>query len=259
VRHSDTAYRIARFDRARVMFVDGQADLAAAAYEAFVDGVDRTLAALALPADFPHANLFLAPSRTEFDRLVAHITSTPTAAWRVGQPLGHDLVLLSPAAYPADASPGWLGPDGLHDPAMVARLVVHEAVHMVEERFSPRPAMENRPLWWSEGLAVLISQQHRHDRDLRERLEADLGADAIPSLEDLRGGPVYTWAWAAVDRLIRSVGVSAVRDLITDTDGADILVILGLERERFDREWRAHAVTEARRILAEPRDSDLAG
>jgi hypothetical protein len=249
VRRSGVDYRMAHFDRARVLFAPGQSGLAETTYDAYLGGVARALKWMALPDEFPFANLYLAPSRVEFDLLVAHITRTPTDPWRVGQPLGLDLCLLSPDAYPADAAPAWLGSDGLCDSGMYARLVAHETVHMVEEFHSPREAMENRPMWWSEGLAVLISEQHRIDHDVRDHLRADLDAGTLPEIEELHGGPAYTWAWAVVDCLRRTVGRKKVTELITGTDGGDILGLLGVDRERFDPQWRDHAMTEARAIL----------
>jgi hypothetical protein len=182
MRRSEAEFRVAFFERARVLFVAGQAHLAEPTYEAFLEGLRGAIAYLPLPERVPFANLFLLPSRDEFDRFVGHITSTPTHASRVGQSRGQDIYLLSPAAYTTDAAPNWRGPDGQADLGMFRRLVAHETVHLVEEALSPREAMEVRPGWWSEGLAVRISNQHRLDADVRDHMRADLEAGGrLPS------------------------------------------------------------------------------
>ena len=249
MRRSDTDYRVAHLDRARVFHAPHDADLVGVTHTAFSTGLSRVLDYLGVTDEFPLANLFLLPDRAEFDRFVAHLTPTPTTPGRVGQPQGHDLYLLSPTAYPTDASPAWLGPDGRCDMAMYARLIAHEAVHMAEEHLSPREAMENRPAWWSEGLAVLLSEQHRYDHDVLEHMRTDLEASVLPTLDEMVGGPAYTWAWAPVDCTLRNLDREKVVAMITGTSGADILELLGLERERFGRDWRSHATAEARAIL----------
>ena len=80
MRRSEIDYRVAHFDRARVLFAPRQGDLAARTYEMFLDGLARTLAFLGLADEFPFANVILAPNRAEFDRFVAHLTTMPTGA-----------------------------------------------------------------------------------------------------------------------------------------------------------------------------------
>jgi hypothetical protein len=250
MRRSEAEFRVAFFERARVLFVAGQAHLAEPTYEAFLEGLRGAIAYLPLPERVPFANLFLLPSRDEFDRFVGHITSTPTHASRVGQSRGQDIYLLSPAAYTTDAAPNWRGPDGQADLGTFRRLVAHETVHLVEEALSPREAMEVRPGWWSEGLAVRISNQHRLDADVRDHMRADLEAGGPPPLAGLRGGPVYTWAWAAVEFLRRSVGPERLVALVTDTADEDVLGALGVDPETFEPGWRSLAVEEATKIVS---------
>ncbi|MFC1705878.1 hypothetical protein ACFL59_03535, partial [Planctomycetota bacterium] len=133
-------YRIAHRGLLRILYADRDCDVVEPTAAGMRTAVRTVQDRLGVALDLPLFNVFIAPNRAEYDRLVAHLTSTPTRPSRVGQPQGHDLYLLSPTAWPTEAVPELLGEDGRYDPAIYLRLLVHETVHMVEEDISPRDA-----------------------------------------------------------------------------------------------------------------------
>jgi hypothetical protein len=253
VRQANDPLQVDHRTRGRILHVARDHGLAETTYAAWCRGVALTCEFLGVADVIPFANLFLLPDREAFDRFVGHLTPTPTAKGRVGQAQGHDLYLLSPSAYPSDASGALLGPDGRFDPAMYDRLVVHEAVHMVEEHLSPPGAMEVRPAWWSEGLAVLISEQYRLDHDVLEHLRADLAGGTLPTLESMTGAHAYTWAWTIIDFLRRERGMAWIADRIVNGCSEDVLDLPARESAPFARAWREYAPEAAQAVLAAAR------
>ena len=190
-------FNIGYFKDARVVFCDKDSNVVDETYKSAIAGARAALRRFGLKPVFPLINIFIAPGRKEYDKLVAHLTRTPTDKWRIGQTQGHDLYLISPNAYPKDVSISYLGPDGTCDRAMYRSCVAHELVHIMEEYFSPKGVMELRPQWWSEGLAVYLTGQYR-DRITSKYRKQDLAAGRLPGINELKGPPAYIWGWSLV-------------------------------------------------------------
>jgi len=107
---------------------------------------------------FPKVTVVLVPDRNEFDRLVRELLGVqievPSNPARIAQPQRTDMVVLSPSAYKNHSVFKYI-PDNF------GRLLIHELVHMVEEHLTPD--VETSPRWWSEGLAVYLSEQWRYE------------------------------------------------------------------------------------------------
>jgi len=202
-----------------------------------LNGIRKGLRFLMLPPEFPLINIFIAPDRKEYDKLVAHLTKTPTSKGRLGQPQGHDLYLISPNAWPADVHPDYLTADGVCDKKVYRQFIEHEIVHMIEEYYSPKGAMELRPRWWSEGLAVYATGQYK-DRLTRKYLKEDLAAGRFPAITELKGRDVYVWGWSLVRCLEKRLGRQALKKVMVSSCTQDVLGVLNLPKKKFEREWQ---------------------
>ena len=123
---------------ARVVFCDRDEDVVGITYRNVIQGIRNILQFFSLKPGFPLVNIFVAPNRKEYDKLVAHLSKTPTAKGRVGQTQGHDLYIVSPHAWPSDAHSDYLKPNGSFDRTFYRQFLEHEIVHMVEESSSPK-------------------------------------------------------------------------------------------------------------------------
>ena len=235
-------YNIGYFTGARVIYRDQDADAVAPAYKYAMAGLRKGLRFFGLPREFPLINLFIAPDRKEYDRLVAHLAKTPTNKGRLGQPQGHDLYLISPNAWPADVHPDYLTADGVCDKKVYRQFIEHELIHMIEEYSSPKGAMEIRPRWWSEGLAVYATGQYK-DRLTRKCLKEDLAAGRFPAITELKGRDAYVWGWSLVRCIEKLLGRQALKKVMVSSCTQDILGVLNLPKKKFEREWR-HAMQD---------------
>jgi len=234
---ADKKYNIRQLETARVIFTDADAGVVGETYAAAVPAVKSVLRFLGVKTEFPLINIFIAPSRKEYDKLVAHLTRIPTNKGRLGQPQGHDFYLVSPNAYAKDVSPNYCRPDGACDKGMYKLFIKHEIVHMVEELISPRDAMEVRPQWWSDGLAVYVTGQYR-DRVTTKYMKADRAAGKIPGLDELKGGPAYTWGWSVVRYIDKRFGRKKILEIMRNTCDADIPGLLKLSKKTLERAWQ---------------------
>ena len=148
-----------------------------------------------------------------------------------------DLVVLSPRAYEPDAFH--------HSPAGYKRLLVHEAVHMVEEYLSPN--IEALPRWWSEGLATYLSGQWKAEDRERAEVVQGIQAGVIPALAEMRGGAgasdravelCYVWGWTVVEFIEVGYGRDMVRRVVEECDDGDVFRILGESAQAFESKWR---------------------
>ncbi|MFC1706492.1 hypothetical protein ACFL59_06665 [Planctomycetota bacterium] len=155
------------------------------------------------------------------------------------------MYLLSPAAWPSEAVPELLGEDGRYDPAIYLRLLVHETVHMVEEDISPRDAMDARPEWFSEGLAVYLSEQFCTERDMIGGMLADLEKGSLPALSGMCGPAAYLWGWTVIRFLERRFGWKRIVTVLRGGNTADILNCFG---DALEPAWRHETASEAMRI-----------
>lgn len=229
-------YNIDHYKGARVIFTQKDAGTVGVTCKYAMAGLKAGLRFFNLPSGFPLINIFIAPSRKEYDRLVAHLTKVPTSKGRLGQPQGHDLYLISPKAWPADVHPDYLGRDGKCDRQVYRQFIGHEIVHMIEEQFSPKGAMEIRPRWWSEGLAVYAAGQWK-DRFTRRAMKEDLSSGRFPGIAELEGRNAYVWGWALLRHLEKRFGRKAFTRIMADSNTEDILGFLKLNKTGFEKEW----------------------
>ena len=246
---TDNTYKILHFKKARVIYPENENILAKQTYENFAQGINKTLEFFDLDINLPLFNIFIIPSRKEYDSFVSHLTATPTDKSRVGQPQLEDLYLLSPNAYPTDADKFYLNKNGSYDKDIYNRIVVHEAVHMIEEFISPKDSMEVRPSWWSEGLAVLVSEQYKLDSDIVKRLEKDLISGQIPKIKDLDGANAYIWGWSVIRFIIENLGTDKITYIMKETCDADIFKYLQTTEIEFEKKWRKFALNTTRKII----------
>lgn len=230
-------YTIKYFEGARVIFCDRDANAVDETCKYALTGIRRGLRFFLLPPGFPLMNIFIAPDREEYDRLVSHLTKVPTSKGRLGQPQGHDLYLISPNVWPISVHPDYLGPDGACDRKVYRQFIEHEIIHMIEEYSSPRNAMEIRPQWWGDGIAVYATGQYS-DRINRKEMEKDLSAEKFPRLAEMKGRDAYVWGWSLVRFIEKRFGRGALKRIIKESYTADIPAFLKLRRKEFESEWR---------------------
>ena len=231
-------YRIRFDERLRIIYARTEEAVVEETLVNVQFGRRESLRFFGLEDNLPTFNVFLAPSRAEYDRFVIHLTPTPTRKERVAQPQGPDLYLLSPLAYPRDADCFVYPPEGVYDKEEYRRIVFHETVHMLDESVSPKGAMEVRPLWWAEGLAVWVSGQHE-EKELLRRLSEALKAPPLPDPERLEGGLAYVLGWTLVRYIEERCGRGKLRDIMLNTSDPDILGLAGLASSAEIAKWKA--------------------
>jgi len=191
---------------------------------------------------FPVFNIFILRNRKEYDLFVQKYTKIPTGSSRIAQPQSIDLYILSPNAYSNDA-PMYYDKDlnsyNIHD---YGRTIKHEVVHMIEEMLSPFQALETRPSWFGEGLAVYLSKQYREEDEWMESLieERELG---IPMIKELRGKKAYIFGWTLVKYIEEKIGAKGLKRIIEKSKGDDIFIVARLDREQIEREWKEYLVS----------------
>ncbi len=221
-----------------MIFCDMDANAVDETYKYALNGIRKGLRFFLLPPAFPLINIFIAPDRKEYDKLVSHLTKIPTGKGRLGQPQGQDLYLISPNAWPTDVHPDYLGPDGACDKMVYRQFLEHEIVHMIEEYSSPKNAMKIRPQWWGDGIAVYATGQYG-DRINREEIKKDLAADKLPQIIGLKGREAYVWGWSLVRYIEKYFGREILKKIMLESCTEDILGFLKLRKNKFELEWRA--------------------
>ena len=200
---------------------------------------------------FPPVRVILTPDRPEFDRCVRDILKVkievPSSPWRVAQPQRTDLVILSPCVWEKEYNS--------YSPEGYRRLIAHETTHIVEEHISPD--IEGVRRWWSEGLAMYLSEQWRDVHDL-ETVCRCVAAGRIPALSDIdvaadEGGKIpreavkraYEWGWTLVMFMSARYGCDTIRKIVSSCADGDVFGTAGIDKPRFEREWKAWLATEA--------------
>ncbi len=227
-------YRIFHTAAHRILHVHGEEKIAEMTAAGMVAAVEILKETTGISIRLPLINVFLAPNRMEFDKLVAHLTSIPTHPSRIGQPQGNDLYLISPSAWSRDAVPSLLTPDGGFDHGMYRRLLIHETVHIWEEFISPHGSMEVRPSWFSEGLAVYVSGQYNRDRDMVDAVNEKRKSGLIPELNRFKGPDAYLWGWMVIRFLIRRFSWERIVTVLKENCSEDVLSDFG---PGLEKEW----------------------
>ncbi|MCK5071810.1 MAG: hypothetical protein KAQ98_00175 [Bacteriovoracaceae bacterium] len=241
-------YKTSHYKESRVIYPKDEDNIAEQTYQSFKLGINKTLQYFNLNIKLPLFNIFIVPNRKEYDSFVAHLTSIPTSKGRVGQPQLVDLYLLSPLAYKTDADEFYINKDGSYNEQIYKRLVIHESVHMIEELISPKDSMEVRPLWWSEGLAVLISEQYRLDSDIIEYMRKDLFNKQLPRIQMLEGVSSYTWGWSLVKFCIDNFGIDKIIKIMKETCDKDIIQYLNITESELEKKWHESILKTSKEI-----------
>ncbi len=140
----------------------------------------------------PHLRAILVPTRREYERLVVNLLGVPieipSNPGRIAQPQRTDLVFLSPLAYKEHSIYEYHREE-------YERLIYHELVHVWEEYYSP--AIEESPLWWSEGLAIYKSRQWMYEDQFNFLSPVFLGIakGEIPKLHDINQSRDLSYHW----------------------------------------------------------------
>ena len=219
-----------------VHFVESDRRYAEATAAKLEDAIEALTEYFGLEAPLPRIRAFLAHNRDAFDELVADVLKIqierPSDPRRIAQPQRTDIVLLSPAAYAGQSAYEYV-------PADFHRMIHHELVHVIEELLSPD--IEASPLWWSEGLAVYLSDQWLHECqfDFLEPVLKAIRSGVAPSLSSIFSDPslAYSFGWTLVRFIEETAGKTAIVQAVSSVDDGDVLAWLGEKRSSFENAW----------------------
>ena len=96
--------------------------------------------------------------------------------------------------------------------------------------------MDIRPGWFSEGLAMYISESYT-ERKFKVRLKDDYEKGTVPLPEEMTGEKAYTWGCVLFEFLIRRFGAQKILSVITDTCEEDIISLLDSDSESMRKEF----------------------
>lgn len=184
---------------------------------------------------FPKIRVVLVPNRDEFDRLVRDFLRVdieiPSHPARIAQAQRTDMVVLSPSAYKSHSMYPFIPED-------FKRLLAHELVHMVEEHLSPD--IEVIPRWWSEGLAVYLSGQWRHEEDFRKPVREGIAQGTIPRFAEIQADRklAYDWGWTIVQCVERAYGKEMVLKVVQECGDGDVFSVMGERADGFEKLWK---------------------
>lgn len=224
-------YNIFFENKIRVFFNELDKNLVKETIDNFLFSQNKLLEYFKVDIDFPVFNIFLIPSRDEYDLFVKNFTQTPTSKERIAQTQGNELYLLSPNVYHLYADCYSFNKEEY------TRLITHEFTHIFEELISPKSAMECKPTWWHEGLAVYLSEQYNKETEFTEGLKDELKID-IPKLKDLSGFRAYIWGWTVINFIESRYGANKILELIKDYTYLDFINTFGLSEDNFENEWQ---------------------
>lgn len=197
-----------------------------------------------LKKNSPSIRTILVPNRGEYDRLVRELLrvdiENPSRPSRIAQTQRTDLVLLAPSAYSTDSIYQYSAED-------YKRLVFHEATHIFEEYLSSN--IEVLPRWWSEGLAVYLSEQWKYQDELREPVIKGLKNGEIPSFESIQRNIKfsYQWGWTIVKHIEHCWGREMMLNIIRNCTDGDVFKIIGETIRNFERRWRKYLEEEIKK------------
>ncbi len=230
-------------EKAEIRYVEGEQQLAGETFDALAEALSAITCYFELSKPFPKVRAVLVPSRNEFDRLVRDLLrveiEVPSNPARVAQPQRTDMVLLSPSAYESHSIFKYVLED-------FRRLVAHELVHVVEEHLAPN--IEATPRWWSEGLAVYISAQWRHENDFRRPVLKGVEENRVPRIAqiqtDRRLG--YDWGWTIVRFINNTYGKEMILRIAKECPDGDVFSVIGEEASGLENRWRDWLVGDGR-------------
>lgn len=186
--------------------------------------------------NFGPIRAILVPNRKEYDRLVNTVLRVdiekPSRPSRIAQTQRTDLVLLAPSAYAIDSIYEYSAKE-------YQRLVFHEMVHIFEEYLSPN--IEALPRWWSEGLAVYLSEQWKYEDEFGKPVLKGLGKK-IPGFKKIQKDVklAYQWGWTIVKYIEYCYGQKMILTIVRNCTDGDVFKIMGETMRNFERKWKNH-------------------
>ena len=227
-------------DRYRIYYTESDSDLLDSIIQSFDHGIQSIEKIFDTQVDILFFNIFLCPSRAVFDRFVQLFTQIPTSKSRIGQPQGLDIYMLSPKCYKNDAPLYAREEPPFYDEEEFKHNLVHELVHVWEELSSPGEAMDIRPEWFSEGLAMHVSESYM-EPEFTVRLKDDYEKGTVPLPDEMTGEKAYTWGCILVDFLIKRFGSQKILNIITDTCEENIISLLDSDSKSVRNEFTEFA------------------
>jgi hypothetical protein len=187
---------------------------------------------------FPRVRAILVPDRSEFDRLVADLLGVdiekPSNPGRVAQPQKTDIVFLSPPAFKQHSTYEY-------EPDDFRRMIWHELVHVFEEYLTPD--IETTTRWWSEGIAVYLSDQWRHESQFgfREPAIKSIRDKSVPDISKIQESiPLaYDFGWTIVKFIEDMKGKRVIARVVKEVRNGEIFPALGEEVYSFQKQWKA--------------------
>lgn len=177
----------------------------------------------------------IVPDRNEFDRLVMDLLKVdieiPSRPNRIAQTQRTDLVILSPSAYKRDSIYEYHTDE-------YRRLLFHETTHVMEEYISPN--IEAHQRWWSEGLAVYLSEQCKYEDEFREPVLKGLKNKQIPEFKEIREDVrlSYQWGWTIVKYIEELYTPIMIAKIVKECENGDVFNILGKDIKSLEKEWK---------------------
>ena len=186
--------------------------------------------------DITGIRLILVPNRDEFDRLVADLLRVPierpSDPRRLAQPQRTDIVFMSPSSYKKHCAYDYSEAD-------FRRMIKHELVHVFEEYLTPD--METTPGWWSEGLAVYLSEQWKYKSELGfcEPVINALESGKIPTINEILNDRMlrYTFGWTIVMYLEMTYGKDFIVNTVKTLTENDLLKAVGISQTELQKDW----------------------
>lgn len=226
-----------------IRHVEGEHIFAQEAFAVLSKQLPSIIAYFGLSEAFPKVKVVLVPNRNEYDRLVRDLLGVeievPSNPARIAQPQRTDMVVLSPSAYVRHSVYKYIPDD-------FSRLLVHELVHMVEEHLSPD--IEASPRWWSEGLAVYLSDQWMHEDEFRKPTSEGISQNKIPRIREIAENRklAYEWGWTIVRFIESAYGKEKVLQIVRECADGNVFSMIGEEVDSLQNRWRNWLLGEGR-------------
>ncbi|MFC2094903.1 hypothetical protein ACFLSW_00480 [Candidatus Bipolaricaulota bacterium] len=226
-----------RFGDAKIeiWYTEGEDSLARNCFTVLNAKLPHITAYFEVPGNLPRITVVLVPNRYEFDRLVCDLLGVeievPSHPARIAQPQRTDMVVLSPSAYEEHSIYPYVPND-------FRRLLVHETVHMIEELLSPD--IEASPRWWSEGLAVYLSEQCLHEAEFRDVALRGIADNVIPEFRDIEVETklAYEWGWTIVQFVETKYGREMIPRIVRECADGNVFSFLAEDTRVLEESWK---------------------
>ena len=86
--------------------------------------------------------------------------------------------------------------------------------------------MDTRPGWFSEGLAMYVSESNQ-EQEFGRRLLADYRKGIMPGPDDMAGERNYTWGCVLFEYIMNRFGPKRILHIIEKTCERDVISLLG--------------------------------